>query len=113
MAAFRASPKDNIHKMVVIEVPIIHQIQMRYCACEKSDDADNLQQLMRNGWFPATVTDPGTCATFRSLEAYRLYSVVGNMNVRDFITALNRVTDSTAVTGMSWLPVRNTRLLDD
>ncbi|KAJ7657038.1 hypothetical protein B0H17DRAFT_955804 [Mycena rosella] len=70
------------------------------------DDADNLQQLMRNAWYPATVTDPRICATFRSLEAYRLYNVVGNMNVRDFITALERVTVTTTASGMTWLPDR-------
>ncbi|KAJ7616251.1 hypothetical protein B0H17DRAFT_1115382 [Mycena rosella] len=92
-----------MHKMTIIEAPIIHQIKMRYCKCEKSDDADNLQQLMRNAWYPATVTDPRTCATFRSLEVYRLYNVAGNMNVRDFVTALERVTDTTTASGMTWL----------
>ncbi|KAJ7454342.1 hypothetical protein B0H11DRAFT_2244997 [Mycena galericulata] len=99
-------PDDKIHRMVVIEAPIIHQIKFRYCKCEKSDTAENLEQLMRNGWYPATVTDPATCATFRSLEAFRLYSVVGNMNVKDFVTSMERVTDATASTGMTWLPDR-------
>ncbi|KAJ7788061.1 hypothetical protein B0H13DRAFT_1936652 [Mycena leptocephala] len=61
-------PDDAVHNMTVIEAPIIHQIRFRYCKCNKSDDADNLEQLMRNAWYPATVTDPGTCATFQSLE---------------------------------------------
>ncbi|KAJ7173282.1 hypothetical protein C8R46DRAFT_1031642 [Mycena filopes] len=99
-------PDDIQRTMTIIEAPTIHQIEMRYCKCAKSDDADNLQQLLRNGWFPATVTDPGTCATFKSLEAYRMYNVVGNMNVRDFITALERFTDTTASSGMTWLPDR-------
>ncbi|KAJ6503118.1 hypothetical protein DFH09DRAFT_1252002 [Mycena vulgaris] len=99
-------PDDTVRKMVVIEAPMIHQLRVCYCKCEKSDEADNLEQLMRNSWYPATLTDPGTCATFRSLEAYRLYNVVGNLNVRDFITALERATDSTASSGMTWLPDR-------
>ncbi|KAJ7919700.1 hypothetical protein B0H13DRAFT_2428738 [Mycena leptocephala] len=99
-------PDDAVRKMTVIEAPIIHEVRVRYCKCEKSDDADNLEQLLRNSWYPATVTDPGTCATFKTLEAYRMYNVVGNMNVRDFITALQRVTDTTASSGMTWLPER-------
>ncbi|KAJ6544608.1 hypothetical protein DFH09DRAFT_928307 [Mycena vulgaris] len=99
-------PDDATHSLTVIEAPTIHRVTARYCKCEKSDDADNLEQLMRNAWYPATVTDPGTCATFRSLEAYRLYNVVGNMNVRDFITALERVTNTTASSDMTWLPDR-------
>jgi hypothetical protein len=31
---------------------------------------------------------------------------VGNMNVNDFIHALERATDATASTGMAWTPVR-------
>jgi hypothetical protein len=92
--------------MTVIQAPIIHQLKIRYCKCSKSDDADNLEQLLRNAWYPATVTDPGTCATFQSLESYRLFYVVGNMNVRDFITSLERMTDASTSSGMSWLPVR-------
>ncbi|KAK7045182.1 CxC2 domain-containing protein [Favolaschia claudopus] len=99
-------PDPAQHKLVVIEEPIIHQIQIRYCKCAKSDDADNIEQLLRNGWYPATVTDPGTCATFRTLETYRLYNVVGNFNVRDFVTSVERATDASASSNMTWLPDR-------
>ncbi|KAJ7673622.1 hypothetical protein B0H17DRAFT_1208314 [Mycena rosella] len=53
-------PDDIVHEMTLIETPIIHRIKLKFCKCENSDDADNLQQLMRNGWYPATVTDPKT-----------------------------------------------------
>ncbi|KAK7000635.1 CxC2 domain-containing protein [Favolaschia claudopus] len=96
---------DTPRKMVVIEAPVIHQIRVAFCKCSKADCADNLEQLLRNAWYPATVTDPGTCATFRSLESFRLYNVVGNLNVHDYITALERMTDASAVSGMSWVPV--------
>ncbi|KAJ7468418.1 hypothetical protein B0H11DRAFT_2238884 [Mycena galericulata] len=99
-------PDERVYKMTVIEAPIIHQIRVRYCKCERSDHADNLAQLLRNAWYPASVTDPGTCATFKTLEAYRLYNVVGNMNVNDFIHAMERATDVTAATGIRWLPDR-------
>ncbi|KAK6971927.1 CxC2 domain-containing protein [Favolaschia claudopus] len=97
---------DVTRKMVVIEAPTLHEIRFTYCKCSKSDDADNLAQLMRNGWYPATVTDPGTCATFKTLESYRLYNVVGNVNVRDFVTSLERMTDPSAASGMIWIPDR-------
>ncbi|KAJ7756767.1 hypothetical protein DFH07DRAFT_958904 [Mycena maculata] len=87
-------PDERVHKLTVIEAPVIHRIH-----------------LLRNAWYPATVADPGTCATFKSLEAYRLYNVVGNMNVNDFIHAMERATDVTeratdvtASTGLRWLP---------
>ncbi|KAJ7713592.1 hypothetical protein B0H14DRAFT_3523331 [Mycena olivaceomarginata] len=99
-------PEETVRILTVIEAPTIHQIRVRYCKCAKSDQADNLEQLLQNSWYPATVTDPKTCATFRSLEAYRLYNVVGNLNVRDFVTAMERTTDTTACSGMTWLPDR-------
>ncbi|KAJ7789264.1 hypothetical protein B0H14DRAFT_3503214 [Mycena olivaceomarginata] len=82
------------------------QIRIHYCKCSKSDEVDNLEQLLRNGWYPATVTDPKTVATFRSLEAYWLYTVLGNMNMRDFVTAMERMTDATSGSRMTWLPDR-------
>ncbi|KAJ7701277.1 hypothetical protein B0H14DRAFT_2417051, partial [Mycena olivaceomarginata] len=100
------APNTTVHKLVVIEVPIIHEINVVYCKCSKSDNADNLEQLLRNAWYPATVMDPGMCSTFRSLETYRLYNVLGNMNVRDFITSLERMTDASTASGMTWLPDR-------
>jgi hypothetical protein len=98
-------PDEKVYKMTVLEAPIIHQIRVRYCKCSRSDEADNVEQLLRNGWYPASVTDPATCATFKSLESYRLYNVVGNMNINDFIHALERATNATASTGMAWTPV--------
>jgi uncharacterized protein YktA (UPF0223 family) len=34
-----------------------------------------------------------------------MYNVVSNLNVRDFITALEHVTDTTVSSGMTWLLV--------
>ncbi|KAJ7149496.1 hypothetical protein C8R43DRAFT_887995 [Mycena crocata] len=93
-------PDQRYYKMTVIEAPIIHQIHVRYCKCDKSDEADNIAQLLRNAWYPASITNPGTCATFKTLDVFRLYSVVGNMNVNDFIHAMERSTDATASTGI-------------
>ncbi|KAJ7764957.1 hypothetical protein DFH07DRAFT_770232 [Mycena maculata] len=96
-------PDDRAYKMTILDAPIIHQIQVRYCKCEKSDTANNREQLLRNRWYPATVTDPRTCATFKMLEAYRLYNVVGNLNISDFIKAMEHATNTTVRSGMTWL----------
>ncbi|KAJ7722085.1 hypothetical protein B0H16DRAFT_1737899 [Mycena metata] len=68
-------PSEKTYKMTVIKAPVLHQLNIRYCACSRAEGADSLRQLLRNGWYPATVTDPATCATFKSLETYRLYNV--------------------------------------
>ncbi|KAJ7301784.1 hypothetical protein DFH08DRAFT_723840 [Mycena albidolilacea] len=100
-------PDPTVHKMVLIEAPFIHTIRLRYCNCGHSGEADNVDQLLRNMWYPATPTDPATCATFRTLEVFRLYNVVGNMNVRDFVTAMERMTNTTAFSGLGSVPDRN------
>ena len=91
--------------MTVVDAPYIHQVNVRYCKCARSDHSNNLQQLLRNYWWPVSVTTPGTCVTFPTLEMFRLLNVIGNLNVHDFVKSLERATDTTASTGLDWLPV--------
>ncbi|CAK5278522.1 unnamed protein product [Mycena citricolor] len=93
-------PAEKPQPIVVIHAPYIHQVRMCYCQCSKSDYANNVQQLLRNGWYPATTIDPGTCATFETLESFRLYQKIGNLNARDFMTCLEQMTDVSAKTGI-------------
>lgn len=90
---------------MVLDITGIHTLRFQYCGCAGSRTSNNLQQLLRNGWYPATVTDPTTCATFKVLDLFRLLNVVGNMNVHDFIGTLERLTDGLVASGMNWLPV--------
>jgi hypothetical protein len=92
--------------MMIIDTTGIHQLRYQFCQCTRSAMGNNLSQLLRNAWYPATVTDPTTCATFKVLDLFRLLNVVGNMNCHDFIGALERLTDATSKTGMTWMPVR-------
>ncbi|KAJ7712961.1 hypothetical protein DFH07DRAFT_974842 [Mycena maculata] len=104
-------PDDVLRTMIVMEHPYIHKIHFHYCNCARSDKIDNVQQLLRNGWYPATQTDPSTCATFTTLETFRLQNVVGNMNVSDFVTAMERQTNATGSTGMDRVPSRYKELM--
>jgi hypothetical protein len=83
------------------------EIHYQFCGCDRSDTANGLAQLLRNAWYPASFTDPDTCATFAVLDFFQLMSCIGNINARDFVTTLERLTDSTAGTGLKWIPVRN------
>ncbi|KAJ7065916.1 hypothetical protein B0H15DRAFT_926024 [Mycena belliarum] len=87
----RPSPPRD---MVVMDAGFIHSIRIQYCACRINDNTQNLEQLLRNEWYPATMTDPATCATFASLDLFRLLSVVGNVNVHDFVGMLESQTDA-------------------
>ncbi|KAJ6488304.1 hypothetical protein C8R47DRAFT_1177489 [Mycena vitilis] len=87
-------PAPAVREMVVLDTEYIHTVQYRFCGCDKSDHAGNLEQFLRNGWYPATSVDPKTCATFACLELFRLLNVVGNINVHDFVGTLERRTDA-------------------
>ncbi|KAJ7024551.1 hypothetical protein C8F04DRAFT_1192230, partial [Mycena alexandri] len=75
-------PDPLLRSLTVVHTNGIHQIQYRYCKCKRSDTCNNLQQLHRNHWFPATKTDPDTAVTSQVLDLYRLLNVVGNLNAR-------------------------------
>ncbi|KAK7028481.1 CxC2 domain-containing protein [Favolaschia claudopus] len=90
-------PAAQTRTLVVLDFPHVHTVNFKYCACDNSDDASNLQQLLRNRWYPATTVDPGTCATFATLEAFRLLNVVSNVNVQDFVKTMERRSDATRV----------------
>ncbi|KAJ7734685.1 hypothetical protein B0H16DRAFT_1664977 [Mycena metata] len=47
-------PAPKTHEMAVMDTEAIHTVQYRYCGCDKADRANNLEQLMRNEWYPAT-----------------------------------------------------------
>ncbi|KAF8131316.1 hypothetical protein K438DRAFT_1788310 [Mycena galopus ATCC 62051] len=81
--------------MVVMDVTGIHTIHMRFCGCEKATRVPlgTVGQLLANGWYPVTAIDPQTCATLEALEFYRMLSVVGNLNVHDFVGSLERKMD--------------------
>ncbi|KAJ7846654.1 hypothetical protein B0H13DRAFT_2238871 [Mycena leptocephala] len=94
------SPADAIRAMVVIDTTGIHEVNYQYCGCKRKAHANNLQQLLRTSWFPASVTNPATCATFRVLDFFRMMNVVGNVNAQDFVTSLERLTEGRVGSGM-------------
>ncbi|KAJ7448474.1 hypothetical protein B0H11DRAFT_1744214 [Mycena galericulata] len=94
------APAPAIRNMVVVETNGIHRISFRYCCCDEGRSVRNLSQLMRNAWYPASLTDPTTCATYKVLEMFRLMTVVGNVNARDFVTALERHTEAFCASGI-------------
>ncbi|KAJ7165262.1 hypothetical protein C8R46DRAFT_1220395 [Mycena filopes] len=99
-------PDPKVREMVVLHYPYVHRVHYRYCNCKKSDTTPPLQQLLRNKWYPATTVDPATCATFECLEMFRLENVVGNMNASDFVTTMERRTNTMGSTGMNRVPHR-------
>ncbi len=89
--------------ITVLHTNGVHQVCYQYCGCDVSDSENKWRQLMRNGWYPATILQPATCATFECLDTFRLLRVIATVNARDYVTFLERTTDPL---GTSWVPDR-------
>lgn len=98
---------SKTHEMTIIHTNGIHSLRVTYCGCSVSDHETNIRQLMRNAWYPATTIEPHSCATYRALETFRLLNVVGNVNVRDYVSSLEEMTTAT---GTEWLAVSVSRV---
>ncbi|KIY61244.1 hypothetical protein CYLTODRAFT_405658 [Cylindrobasidium torrendii FP15055 ss-10] len=89
--------------MVVLHTNGIHRVRTGWCGCPRARGGSHWQQCMRSGWYPSSWATPETVATFQCLRQFRLLNVVGNVNVRDYMTTLERTTNPW---GVAWLPDR-------
>jgi hypothetical protein len=81
---------------VVIDVHRIHEISLDFCGCEH--EVSHFKQLLRARWFPSTITDPRTAATFAILEFFHLLSFESKVSAYEFYHCLARRTDNTGIT---------------
>ncbi len=89
--------------MTVLHTNGVHQVSYQYCGCDVSDSENKWQQLMRNSWYPVTILQPATCATFECLDTFRLLRVIATINACDYVTCLEQTTDPL---GTNWVPDR-------
>ncbi|KAL1657905.1 hypothetical protein GGF50DRAFT_92967, partial [Schizophyllum commune] len=83
-------PRTSSTAMTLITPTRISRVAIAYCGCSRSSNTTRLQQLLREGWYPATTREPNTCATFAALDHFELLAVAANVNVRDYISTLER-----------------------
>ena len=93
--------------MVVIHTNGIHQVKVQVCRCPHAPELRI--QLLRHTWWPATVTDPQTCATRDALRMFHTLNLNGNLTGTDFYRGLETLTDSRKILD---LPVSNILFLD-
>ena len=86
-------PDPTPRLLTVMDVTGVHVVDCRLCACDRSRDILTWQQLFRDGWYPATTRIPQSAVTMELLDLYRRLKVVGTLNVRDFVTCLEDMTD--------------------
>ncbi|KAF7322306.1 CxC2 domain-containing protein [Mycena chlorophos] len=90
-------PEGPGRTITVIGVGRIVKVDVRFCGCTEAlhHRLGHISQLLHNGWYPATVAQPHTCATFEALDVFRLLKVGCNVNVTDYMNTLARMTSAT------------------
>ncbi|TRM58946.1 hypothetical protein BD626DRAFT_573203 [Schizophyllum amplum] len=84
------------HKdFTVIHSNGIHHVSVNFCRCARGRDLLPRQQLMRNGWWPASVASPQTCATIACLRQFHKINVLSKVAVYEYYRALQHLTDNT------------------
>ena len=92
------SPSKGPDNFMVLDVNGWHSVSVQYCHCRMSAaSGTHLQQLLRFELFPATTSEPSTCATFRLLETFHALTLQAKTTVYDFYITLNNLTDNTGV----------------
>jgi hypothetical protein len=78
---------SNAHKdFVLMDLTGIHNVWVRFCECDGR--ITHRQQLMRVRWWPATVLDPQTCATFAIIRLFQLLNCLSEVAAHDFVRSL-------------------------
>ncbi|PPQ76066.1 hypothetical protein CVT26_004585 [Gymnopilus dilepis] len=79
----------------IVDINGIHDVNVLFCGCHKQ--VPHFIQLLRYGWFPATVKFPRSAFTFRLLRFYQVLSFESKSTVFEMHKTLARLTDNTGV----------------
>lgn len=71
--------------VTVVDLHGIHVLDMQFCACETGQGIDDWQQMYRDGYYPSTTQVPQTCATFATLDFFRLLKTTAAVSSNRFI----------------------------
>ncbi|KAF9472585.1 hypothetical protein BDN70DRAFT_909114 [Pholiota conissans] len=77
----------------VLDINGVHEVDLNFCGC--MTEQLRYLQILRFGWFPATVGMPRTAITFRLLRFFQLLSFESKTTVFEFHQTLQRLSDNT------------------
>ena len=89
--------------MTIVHHNGIHKVRVAWCDCPTAED--HVSQLMLNGLFPATLTNPQTAFSFAMLNQAHLHILQSKKSAYDYIWAIRRLTNNVFT---SDVPVSNT-----
>jgi hypothetical protein len=84
-------PEPGPKNFVVFDISGPHWISVDYCRC---GTLPNYVQLLREKWFPATLSRPQTVFTFDCLEMFHELTLQGKTSLYDYYHTLLRRSDN-------------------
>ncbi|KZP28679.1 hypothetical protein FIBSPDRAFT_728847 [Athelia psychrophila] len=79
----------------VVDMSGQHTVTLSFCGCPGA--AHPRVQLLRIGWFPASVDRPNTAFTFDMLNTFQLLNLQGKLSAYDFYHSLLHKTDNMGI----------------
>ncbi|KAI0757483.1 hypothetical protein C8Q80DRAFT_1092841, partial [Daedaleopsis nitida] len=91
-----SNPASTTRRLVICDSTGIYSHTVRFCKCLDQDTQLTAEwhQLMRLGWFPATMNRPATVFTFCKLKMFQELSFQGKTNLYDYWKTIERITDN-------------------
>ena len=86
-------PEPGPKNFVVFDNSGPHWISIDYCRCS-ADPLSNWVQLLREKWFPATLTRPQTVFSFDCLATFHELTLQGKTSLYDYYHTLLRLSDN-------------------
>jgi hypothetical protein len=80
---------------IVIGLDGIHEIALDFCGCASAQV--QYKQLLCVQWYPATISEPQTTATFMVLQNFHLLSFESKVSAYEFYHLLARCTDNSSL----------------
>ncbi|KAG1798028.1 hypothetical protein EV424DRAFT_1475028 [Suillus variegatus] len=83
---------------MVIGLDGVHEVALDFCGCASAQV--RYTQLLRMRWYPATVFEPQTAATFAVLQHFHILSFESKVSAYEFYHSLARCTDNSGLIGI-------------
>ncbi|KAJ7799699.1 hypothetical protein B0H14DRAFT_2616828 [Mycena olivaceomarginata] len=100
------------HDFVLYHLTGVHEMNVDFCGCPRDAQPDSppeerRTQLLRACWWPATITAPNTCATFRALHHFQIINCLGKLSAYDFLRGLEMCTNHDGLDKPPWREVKH------
>ncbi|KAK7019222.1 hypothetical protein VNI00_018122 [Paramarasmius palmivorus] len=93
-----SKPQRSRVGFVVVDIEGIQEVSLQFCECKAIDiTGEKWEQLMRARLYPATVAEPHTAFTFRTLSYFHHLTTQGKVSLYDFYRTLEKRTDASGI----------------